>query len=86
MKNGLLVQMCRTEESAYSSEYANRRGAKSAKSPSNTLLALLALPYSGDFKIAPGGAKIMPTVNKEIHSRTPFEFAKAVGVGKEQAG
>jgi hypothetical protein len=44
----------------------------------------LALPYSGDFKIAPGGAKIMPTVNKELHSKALFEFAKAVGVEKNK--
>jgi hypothetical protein len=74
----------RTEESAYFSEYATRRGAKSAKSLLDTLLALLALPYSGDFKIAPGGAKILPTVNKELHSKALLEFADAVGVEKNK--
>jgi hypothetical protein len=79
-----VVVVSRTEEGVYSPKYANRRGDKSAKSPLNTLLSLLALPYSGDFKFAPGGAKIMPTVNKELHSKALIEFAKAAGVEKNK--
>jgi hypothetical protein len=46
----------------------------------------LALPYSGDFTIAPGSAKIMPTVNKELHSKALFESAKAAEVEKNKRG
>ena len=45
-------------------------------------MALLALPYSEDFKIAPADAKILPTVDKELLSKALLEFAKAVGVEK----
>jgi hypothetical protein len=41
------AQLCRIEKGIWFSKCANRRAAKSAKSPSNNLLALLALPYLG---------------------------------------
>jgi hypothetical protein len=34
--------------------------------------------------MAPCGAKILPTINKELHSKALFEFAKPVGVEKNK--
>jgi len=46
IKNVPVAQLCRTEEGVYFSKYANQRGANSATSLLNTLLALLALLHT----------------------------------------
>ncbi len=49
------------QEGAYLSKYANRQGAKSAKSPLDNLLALLALPRIGTSKRVSTTARIYPS-------------------------
>jgi hypothetical protein len=57
-------------------KFLNQRGDKSAKSLSHTLLALLALPHSGDFKSVPGGAKILFMVKRSSTRRRSLSSPK----------